>query len=65
MKYFKNYPSCIANKPPYYCPKSESFSLNELKQFPTLYLEHTGFDYTFELTYQDLFVNMIINTTFY
>ena len=39
----------------YYCVKSESFGLEELKQFPTLYFYHQDFNYTFELTYKDLF----------
>jgi len=47
---------CKLNNNIYSCDKSESFGLNELKKFPTLYLRHNEFDYTFELTYQDLFV---------
>jgi len=58
QNFFNNYnlPCKLINRNTYICDKSESFGLNELKQFPTLYLEHIGFDYTFELTYQDLFV---------
>ena len=59
-EFFKKYPtSCNVIKGDntiYYCVKSESFGLNELKQFPTLYFYHMDFNYTFELTYQDLFV---------
>jgi hypothetical protein len=58
-EFFKKYPtSCNIIKGEYYiyyCVKSESFGLNELKQFPTLYFQHLDFNYTFELTYQDLF----------
>ena len=38
-----------------YCDKSEKFNINELEKFPTLYFQHDEFDYTFELTYEDLF----------
>ena len=40
----------------YYCDKSEKFSINNLKKFPKIYFEHKEFNYTFELSYQDLFV---------
>ena len=39
-----------------YCDKSDKFSINDLKSFPTLYLEHISFEYTFEFSYKDLFV---------
>lgn len=38
-----------------YCDKSE-FNINNLKKFPKIYFEHKEFNYTFELSYQDLFV---------
>ena len=40
----------------FYCEKSENFTIEELKKFPTLYLEHKEFQYTFEFTYEDLFI---------
>jgi hypothetical protein len=40
----------------YYCDKSEKFNINNLKKFPKIYFEHKEFNYTFELSYQDLFV---------
>jgi hypothetical protein len=40
----------------FYCVKSENFNENTLKTFPTLYLEHNQLNYTFKLTYLDLFV---------
>jgi len=40
----------------YYCEKSEKFNINNLKKFPKIYFEHKEFNYTFELSYQDLFV---------
>ena len=39
-----------------YCEKSDKFSLNEIKKFPTLYLEHIELEYTFEISFQDLFI---------
>jgi len=38
------------------CEKSEKFGIEQLKKFPTLYLEHHEFNYTFEFTYEDLFL---------
>ncbi len=38
------------------CEKSEKFGIDQLKKFPTLYLEHYEFNYTFEFTYEDLFL---------
>ena len=40
----------------FYCDKSSNFTINNLKTFPTLYFEHIDLNYTFELTYKDLFV---------
>ena len=58
-EFFNKYPSsCKVIKDEniiYYCVKSDNFSLNELKEFPTLYFYHLDFNYTFELTYKDLF----------
>ena len=39
-----------------YCEKSKKFGIENLKFFPTLYLEHKEFNYTFEFTYEDLFL---------
>ena len=39
-----------------YCHKSDKFSINEIKTFPTIYFEHINLDFTFELSYKDLFV---------
>lgn len=39
-----------------YCDKSEKFSINEIKTFPPLFFEHVKLEYTFELTFKDLFV---------
>ena len=38
------------------CKKSEKFGIENLKQFPTLYMQHQEFNYTFEFTYEDLFL---------
>ena len=40
----------------FYCNKSNDFNINNLKEFPTLYFEHNEFNYTFKLSYKDLFV---------
>ena len=40
----------------FYCEKSENFTIDNLKKFPTLYMEHKEFEYIFELTYEDLFI---------
>ena len=40
----------------FFCEKSENFNEENLKKFPTLYMEHKEFQYTFELTYEDLFM---------
>lgn len=39
-----------------FCEKSENFSITELQKFPSLYFQHDEFRYTFELTYEDLFI---------
>ena len=44
------------NSKRYYCDKSDSFTLNDLKNFPSLYFESSSKSYIFELTYKDLFV---------
>ena len=61
---YKN--SCNMEKDPnfkYYCKKSEEFGINELKQFPNLYFDNIDLNYTFELTYKDLFIE--INGNYY
>lgn len=40
----------------YYCDKSDEFNINNLKKFQKIYFEHKEFNYTFELSYLDLFV---------
>ena len=40
----------------FYCDKSENFNVTNLKRFPTLYMSHKDFQYTFEFTYEDLFI---------
>ena len=40
----------------FFCDKSENFTKNNLKEFPTLYFENNRFNYTFELNYKDLFI---------
>lgn len=39
-----------------YCEKSNKFGIDNLKEFPTLYMEHYELNYTFEFTYEDLFL---------
>jgi len=39
-----------------YCDKSKKFNVNELQKFPTIYFEHDELNYTFELTYEDIFI---------
>ena len=61
---YKN--SCNIEKDPnfkFYCKKSEEFGINELKQFPNLYFDNVDLNYTFELTYKDLFIE--INGNYY
>ena len=38
------------------CEKSKKFGIDNLKKFPTLFMEHHEFNYTFEFTYEDLFL---------
>ena len=40
----------------FYCDKSEKFTIDDLKTFPTLYFEHNELNYTFDFNYQDLFI---------
>jgi len=40
----------------FYCEKSPKFSINEIKNFPSIYFEHIGLEYTFELSFKDLFI---------
>ena len=39
-----------------YCIKSENFTIENLKQFPKLYLRNNELQYIFEFNYEDLFV---------
>ena len=59
-EFFNKYNSCYMDNNHdikyNYCEKTDNFTINELKKFPSLYLQHKDFNYTFELTYQDLFV---------
>ena len=41
-----------------YCNKSSSFNIEHLKKFPTLFFEHYELNFTFELTYEDLFAEI-------
>jgi hypothetical protein len=47
--YFEEYTSI-------YCYKSDKFSIDKITTFPTVCFEHINLEYTFELTYKDLFV---------
>ena len=38
------------------CEKSDKFTIEEIKIFPSIYLDHIKLNYTFELSYKDLFV---------
>jgi len=40
----------------FYCEESENFNVENLKQFPILYMNHKEFQYSFEFTYEDLFI---------
>ena len=46
------------------CEKSDKFGIEQLKKFPTLYMEHHEFNYTFEFTYEDLFLEKVHNFWF-
>ena len=39
-----------------YCEKSDKFSINEIKTFPSIFFDHIDLQYTFELSYKELFV---------
>ena len=39
-----------------YCEKSKNFTEENLTSFPTLYMKHKEFQYIFEFTYEDLFL---------
>jgi len=39
-----------------YCDKSKKFNVNDLQKFPTIYFEHNELNFTFELTYEDIFI---------
>ena len=58
-EFFNKYDACHEVKGfdiTYYCDKSEDFGIEQLKNFPSLYLEHNGFNYIFELSYKELFI---------
>ena len=60
-EFFNKYKSCKSYKDPeirYYCEKNENFGIDELKLFPSLFLDQAFLNYTFELTYKDLFIEM-------
>ena len=39
-----------------YCNKSENFTINDLQQFPKLYLQNNELQYIFEFNYEDFFI---------
>jgi hypothetical protein len=39
-----------------YCEKSDKFNINEIKTFPSIFLDHIDLQYTFELSYKELFI---------
>ena len=39
-----------------YCEKSDKFNINEIKTFPSIFFEHIDLQYTFELSYKELFI---------
>ena len=47
--YFEEYSSI-------YCHKTDKFTINDIKSFPSIYFEHADLDFKFELSYKDLFV---------
>ena len=49
LNYFNEYISII-------CDKSDKFTIEEIRTFPSIYLDHIKLNYTFELSYKDLFV---------
>ena len=57
-EFFSKYSSCHEEKWEdifIYCDKSDNFNISDLKKFPSFYFQHIDFNYTFELTFQDLF----------
>ena len=59
--FFSKYSECQRQIDPdfrFYCEKSKNFGLNELKKFPVLYFDQVFLNYTFELTYKDLFIEL-------
>ena len=40
----------------FYCEKSKNFNTENLTSFPTLYMEHKEFQYIFEFSFEDLFL---------
>ena len=40
----------------FYCEKSKGFSIDEIKKFPSIFFEHIELEYTFELSFKDLFI---------
>ena len=40
----------------YYCDKSDNFTISNLKVFPSIFLQSNELQYTFELNYEDLFI---------
>ena len=60
-QFFSKYSACKSVKLPeltFYCEKSDNFGINELKSFPVLYLDNVFLNYTFELTYKELFIEI-------
>lgn len=58
-EFFSKYPQCKEEKGEetiFYCEKKDDFTVEILKSFPPLYFQHIDFNYVFELTYQDLFI---------
>jgi len=47
--YFEEYSSI-------YCHKTDKFTINDIKSFPSIYFDHANLDFKFELSYKDLFV---------
>ena len=59
-QFFSKHEACKfrKNQQFFYCEKSEQFGIKELKQFPNLYFDSVDLNYTFELTYKELFIEM-------
>ena len=58
-EYFNKYEACHEGRGEeiiYYCEKSNKFNINDLKKFPSLFFKHIEYNYIFELSYQDLFI---------